>query len=57
MSDMTKRVARAITEAIRMQNVDPFCVMKYEYVIPRMDWEKVANAAIEAVRAPTITKT
>lgn len=45
-----EKTAKAITEEIRRQNVDPFSVLKYENVIPSMNWNKVVRAAIESLR-------
>lgn len=41
-------VAKAITEEIRRQNVDPFSNSRYTSIAPPIDWNKVANAAVKA---------
>jgi hypothetical protein len=48
-----KDVSRAITEAIALQNVDPFSISKFGGINPPMRWDEVARAAIEAMREPT----
>jgi hypothetical protein len=51
---MTKleQVARAITEAIALQRVDPFSAAKFSGVNPPIKWDRVARAAVEALREP-----
>jgi hypothetical protein len=48
-----KDVSRAITEAIALQNVDPFSISKFGGINPPMRWDEVARAAIEAMRELT----
>lgn len=45
---MRSDVAKAITEEIRRQNVDPFSNSRYTSIAPPIDWDKVANAATKA---------
>lgn len=48
---MRSDVAKAITEEIRRQNVDPFSNSRYTAIAPPINWEKVADAAIKAADA------
>lgn len=47
---MIERVAKAVTEAIALQNVDPFSIRNFGGVNPTIDWKRVSRAAIEATR-------
>lgn len=47
-----EKAAKAITEEIRRQNVDPFGIANYSAIVPRIKWDNVARAAIESLRTP-----
>lgn len=45
-----ENAARAITQSIAAQRVDPFSITNFRGIAPPINWNSVARAAIKALR-------